>query len=64
MKISKKITKSLGKLIAGDTGIAPYMSGPELVEFLMNMILMMNMVKDSHPDGFILQIKLPKVMVR
>ncbi|MDP9959280.1 abortive infection family protein [Chryseobacterium lathyri] len=33
MKISKKITKSLGKLIAGDTGIAPYMSGPELVEF-------------------------------
>lgn len=33
MKISKKIIKSLGKLIAGDTGIAPYMSGPELVDF-------------------------------
>lgn len=33
MKISKKITKPLGQLIAGDTGIAPYMSGPNLVDF-------------------------------
>lgn len=33
MKISNKITKALGQLIAGDTGIAPYMSGPSLVEF-------------------------------
>ena len=33
MKISLKITKALGKLIAGDTGIAPYLTGPQLVEF-------------------------------
>lgn len=33
MKISNKITKPLGQLIAGDTGIAPYMSGPNLVDF-------------------------------
>jgi len=33
MKISEKITKPLGQLIAGDTGIAPYMSGPNLVDF-------------------------------
>lgn len=33
MKISKKITKPLGQLITGDTGIAPYMSGPNLVDF-------------------------------
>lgn len=33
MKISKKITKPLGQLIAGDTGIAPYMSGPNLVDY-------------------------------
>ena len=33
MKISNKITNALGKLIAGDTSIAPYMSGPILVDF-------------------------------
>lgn len=33
MKISNKITKQLGTLIAGDTRTAPYLSGPRLVEF-------------------------------
>ena len=33
MKISNKVIEPLGKLIAGDTGVAPYRSGPELVQF-------------------------------
>ena len=33
MKVSLKIINSLGRLIAGDTKSAPYMTGPELVEF-------------------------------
>lgn len=33
MKISNKVTEPLGKLIAGDTGSAPYLSGPKLVGF-------------------------------
>lgn len=33
MKISIKITEQLGKIIAGDTGSAPYLSGPKLVAF-------------------------------
>ena len=33
MKISNKITKQLGTLIAGDTPTAPYLSGPKLVDF-------------------------------
>lgn len=33
MKISNKVTEQLGKLIAGDTGSAPYLSGPKLVSF-------------------------------
>lgn len=33
MKISNKITKQLGTLISGDTGTAPYLSGPKLVDF-------------------------------
>lgn len=33
MKISNKITEILGKHIAGDTGLAPYLSGPQLVDF-------------------------------
>lgn len=33
MKISNKITEQLGKLIAGDTGCAPYLTGPKLVDF-------------------------------
>lgn len=33
MIISNKITKKLGELIAGDTGIAPYLSGSNLVDF-------------------------------
>lgn len=33
MKISNKITKQLGTLIAGDTSTAPYLSGPQLVDF-------------------------------
>jgi hypothetical protein len=33
MKISNKVTKQLGKLIAGDTAIAPYLTGPQLVDF-------------------------------
>lgn len=33
MKISNKITKQLGTLIAGDTSTAPYLSGPKLVDF-------------------------------
>ena len=33
MKISNKIIKQLGTLIAGDTPTAPYLSGPNLVDF-------------------------------
>ena len=33
MKISNKVTESPGGLIAGDTGSAPYLSGPKLVGF-------------------------------
>jgi hypothetical protein len=33
VKISNKITKQLGTLIAGDTPKAPYLSGPKLVDF-------------------------------
>jgi hypothetical protein len=33
VKISNKITKKLGTLIAGDTQAAPYLSGPKLVDF-------------------------------
>jgi len=33
MKISKKIAKALGTLITGDTGIAPYLTGADLVDF-------------------------------
>ena len=33
MKISNKVTKQLGTLIAGDTQTAPYLSGPNLVDF-------------------------------
>jgi len=33
VKISDKITKQLGTLITGDTQIAPYLTGPQLVEF-------------------------------
>lgn len=33
MKISNKVTEQLGKLIAGDVGSAPYLSGPKLVAF-------------------------------
>lgn len=33
MKISNKITKQLGTLIAGDTPTAPYLTGPNLVDF-------------------------------
>jgi hypothetical protein len=33
MKVSIKIINSLGRLIAGNTSAAPYMSGPQLVEF-------------------------------
>ncbi|GAA4301183.1 abortive infection family protein [Aestuariibaculum suncheonense] len=33
MKISNKITKQLGTLIAGDTHSSPYLSGPQLVDF-------------------------------
>lgn len=33
MKISNKVTEPLGRLIAGDTGSAPYLSGPKLVSF-------------------------------
>ncbi len=33
MKISNKVTKQLGTLIAGDTPTAPYLSGPKLVDF-------------------------------
>ncbi len=33
MKISNKITEQLGRLIAGDLGTAPYLSGPRLVDF-------------------------------
>lgn len=33
MKISNKITEQIGKLIAGDTGSAPYLTGPQLVKF-------------------------------
>jgi len=33
VKISNKVTEQLGKLIAGDTGSAPYLTGPKLVTF-------------------------------
>ena len=33
MKISNKVTEPLGRLIAGDTGSTPYLSGPKLVDF-------------------------------
>lgn len=33
MKISNKITEQLGKLIAGDIGSTPYLTGPKLVDF-------------------------------
>lgn len=33
MKISNKVTEQLGKIIAGDIGSAPYLSGPKLVTF-------------------------------
>ena len=33
MKISNKVVEPLGRLIAGDTGTAPYKPGPELVQF-------------------------------
>lgn len=33
MKISNKVTEQLGRLIAGDVGSAPYLSGPKLVRF-------------------------------
>lgn len=33
MKISNKVTKQLGTLIAGDTPTAPYLTGPNLVDF-------------------------------
>jgi hypothetical protein len=33
VKISNKVTKQLGTLIAGDTSTAPYLSGPKLVDF-------------------------------
>lgn len=33
MKISNKVIEQLGRLIAGDTGVAPYRTGPELVQF-------------------------------
>jgi len=33
VKISNKVTEQLGKLIAGDTGSAPYLTGRELVTF-------------------------------
>jgi hypothetical protein len=33
LKISNKVTKQLGTLIAGDTQTAPYLTGPNLVDF-------------------------------
>lgn len=33
MKVSNEIYNTLGKLITGDEGASPYMTGPELVEF-------------------------------
>lgn len=33
MELSKKTFKPLGVLICGDSGLAPYLSGPDLVEF-------------------------------
>ncbi|HRN49387.1 MAG TPA: hypothetical protein PK110_15870 [Niabella sp.] len=33
VKISNKVTEQLGKIIAGDIGSAPYLSGPKLVAF-------------------------------
>ena len=33
VRISNKVTKQLGTLIAGDTSTAPYLSGPNLVDF-------------------------------
>lgn len=33
MKISNKVTKQLGTFIAGDLGLAPRLSGPQLVDF-------------------------------
>lgn len=33
MKISNKVTEQLGKLIAGDIGPSPYLTGPKLVAF-------------------------------
>jgi hypothetical protein len=33
VKISNKVTEQLGKLIAGDTGSAPYLTGPKLITF-------------------------------
>ncbi|MHA6727061.1 abortive infection family protein [Chryseobacterium sp. A301] len=33
VKISNKITEQIGKLIAGDMGSAPYLTGPKLVDF-------------------------------
>ena len=33
MKISNKVTRQLGTLIAGDTSVAPYLTGVDLVDF-------------------------------
>ncbi len=47
MKISNKITEQLGKIISGDQGSAPYLSGPRLVDFYNSCGY-----DDSYGEGF------------
>jgi hypothetical protein len=47
MKVSDKIIGQLGALIAGDTQVAPYLSGPELVDFFNEFGF-----KDIYGQGF------------
>ena len=47
MKISNKITEQLGKLIAGDIGSTPYLTGPKLVQFFNEFGF-----DDTYGEGF------------
>jgi hypothetical protein len=47
MKISRKIIDQLGQLVSGDTKVAPYLSGPQLVKFFNEFGF-----DDVYEDGF------------
>jgi hypothetical protein len=51
MKITEKTIRFLGRVLCGDTGLIPYKSGPQLVDFLLIMVQTINMAKDFLQEG-------------